>query len=124
MRENSGFVLLLMLGLSLLVGCSNSVVPECGEILRKSAISPDGVMKADWVSVQCGATTGDATWVYLIGVSDDRLRRKPVAIFEGDIAKTEWRSDGLYVFYGDAIPFETGQVEGGPPVHYEPGSGL
>lgn len=57
----------------------------CDQEVQTRAISPDGKHIAMVLSVQCGATTSDATWVLVTGQGGGRLdaERDGIAVFQG-----------------------------------------
>jgi len=78
---------------------------ECGYEPKSQKISPDGRRKAALVEVNCGATTGYATWVVATGAkSAFKYKRDRIAAIEGQDADIEWDGSKLVVFYPRARP--------------------
>ncbi|RAK60876.1 hypothetical protein DJ021_14175 [Phenylobacterium hankyongense] len=70
----------------------------CGYRLTGQQVSPDGAIKAGIVQVDCGATTGVATWAVLAptGKAFDYRKDRVVAI-EGEAIRIAWEGRKLVV---------------------------
>lgn len=120
MKENNFFCYSMAIVCLLLSGCNINSIPECDKNIRGQVISPDGAMKAAIIDVQCGATAADASWVVLAESKNEfDINSNRVAVFEGKIESVEWRGGDLYVFYGDARPFEMRENGKGLRILYE-----
>lgn len=91
---------------ALLVACAAVVITfihgmsACSYDVRDEKVAPDGARKAALVDVNCGATTGYATWVVMAKTAEPfRYRRDLVAAISGRAARIEWDGSRLIVFH-------------------------
>lgn len=81
-----------------------SPLPDCDQNIRDQIVSPDGLMKAALLDMQCGATTADATWVLMTASSKKfDVKKDNIAVFEGRV-DIRWEKKDLVVVYGDSVP--------------------
>lgn len=103
----------------LVSGCSGGGMFDCERQLRSSTISPDGKFKVGVLTVQCGATTADATWIILAdGGNNYDYDRDQIAVFEGTDVKAEWQGGGVEVTYHDARSFRMDPISRGVSIKY------
>lgn len=113
-------VALMMLSFLALGGCGNSALFSCENDLKSTVPSPDGKYAAGVLSVQCGATTADATWVLLKDSKDGfDYERDKVAVFEGSAVALSWKDESLQVVYHEAKPYKMDPSAKGVSIKYQ-----
>lgn len=109
------FYLLLLV----MVGCGGGDLFDCDEQVLSRSVSPDGLHVASAVSVQCGATTKDATWVLLSRSGRVPSReRDNVATFEGGEVDLDWDEESLQVFHRGARLHRMDKTADGVAIEY------
>ncbi len=122
MMKLSNGIVIVALSLSFLAlnGCGDSAIFDCDKELKSRITSPDGEYAAGILTVQCGATTADATWV-LLGKAGDEYDydRDKVAVFEGSNVELNWHESLLQVIYYEARPFKMNPSAKGVSIEYQ-----
>jgi hypothetical protein len=99
--------------------CDQAGIFDCDNQLRSSVPSADGKYLASVLSVQCGATTADASWVLLTDAEKKiDFESDKVAVFEGDDISVNWTGNDLQVSYKEARPFRMDPVAKGIAITY------
>lgn len=92
---------------------------DCDRVIKPAVLSPDSKFKIAMLSVQCGATTADATWLLLTS-SDQTFdyERDVFAVFQGDDVRAAWENGSIVVTYGDAKKFQSDSLFRGIHISY------
>lgn len=102
-----------------LSSCGQVPMFDCDNNLRSSVRSLDGKHVAGVLSVQCGATTADASWVLLADAGEKfDFERHKIAVFEGSDVNVMWVDSKLQVDYKDSEPFRMDPSAKGIAVTY------
>lgn len=102
-----------------LSSCSQAPMFDCDKNLKSSVRSLDGKHVAGVLSVQCGATTADASWILLADVSEKfDFERHKIAVFEGNDVNVVWVDGKLQVGYKDSDPFRMDPSAKGVAITY------
>jgi hypothetical protein len=95
------------------------VMSDCGYELKSQEVSPDGRSKAGVVEVNCGATTGWATWVVLADSRRPfRYRQDMLAAVKGQELGIRWDGPVLHVSYPASERLNIKRPK--PTVEYDP----
>jgi hypothetical protein len=102
-------------------GCGrDGLFSDCDRVIKATALSSDGKQKIAILSVQCGATTADATWL-LLASSDQSFdyERDVFAVFQGDDVRAVWDGDSVVVTYGDVKKYQSESSFRGTHISYK-----
>ncbi len=96
-RMGARFYLVIIICSIVFSGCGrDGLFSDCDRVIKPAVLSPDSKFKIAMLSVQCGATTADATWLLLTS-SDQAFdyERDVFAVFQGDDVRAAGRMDLL-----------------------------
>lgn len=103
----------------LLAACGPSPMFDCEKEFRSRVTSSPTQQTAAVLSVRCGASTPDASWVLLANPGEEfDLEHDLVAVFEGVDVNIAWDESVLDVTFGAAKPYRTEISAKGTEIRY------
>lgn len=126
LRTTNFAIMAALVGVSFLAlaSCQRDGIFDCEHSIGREVPSQNGQFRAAVDTVQCGATTKDASWVLL---TERKSGFKPdldkAAVFEGAIDQLQWSGTKLTVFYADSKPFLMKKSISGVTLEYVPEKG-
>ncbi|NNU15877.1 hypothetical protein HK107_06020 [Parvularcula sp. ZS-1/3] len=91
----------ILISALLLGACDGtSLFGECGHDIKPAVTSPDGAFSAAIDIVNCGATTGYATWILVDEAGAALTPDDRIAVFDGEAKSLNWTSSRRLIVDG------------------------